>query len=263
MGESDSLFDIKIDAFELELEDAETIANIDRQERHIYHGGAICETDSIGYATPDGKDIQELVLHAGHGFIPLWKKGVTLNWRFDEISLRKYKKSEDVKLYTRKLLSKGVSAWKGAAPIKFNEAQSPYDFEVVIRAADSCSDAGCTLARAFFPGRGQNKLILFPRLFKKPKEEQVQVMAHELGHIFGLRHFFAKDLEQHSDSEIFGKHNKFSIMNYGKESVLTDQDTKDLRRLYSLVWSGKLSDINGTGIRTFWPYSYTLSLADL
>ena len=81
-------------------------------------------------------------------------------------------------------------------------------------------------------------------------------MAHELGHIFGLRHFFAEDLEAGFPSEQFGEHNPFTIMNYGEESIMTDKDRIDLERLYQLVWSGELTKINGTPIETFYPYHY-------
>jgi hypothetical protein len=38
-------------------------------------------------------------------------------------------------------------------------------------------------------------------------------------------------------------------MNYGSQSVLTADDKSDLKRLYQLVWSGELTQINGTPIK--------------
>ena len=40
-------------------------------------------------------------------------------------------------------------------------------------------------------------------------------------------------------------------MNYGDKSKLTADDIKDLKALYELAWSGKLTTINGTEIRQF------------
>ena len=77
---------------------------------------------------------------------------------------------------------------------------------------------------------------------------------HEIGHVFGLRHFFANISENEWPSQIFGTHSAFSIMNYGHDSVLTPKDKSDLKRLYQLAWSGKLTHINGTPIRLMRPY---------
>ena len=53
---------------------------------------------------------------------------------------------------------------------------------------------------------------------------------------------------------IFGVHRAFSIMNYGVLSELTDDDKNDLKNLYQAVWTGELTEINGTPIRLFAPY---------
>jgi len=65
-------------------------------------------------------------------------------------------------------------------------------------------------------------------------------MAHELGHIFGLRHFFAPDTETGRGSVLYGSNNDRTIMNYGAKSVLTKADRRDLTSLYHRVWTGQL-----------------------
>ena len=55
-------------------------------------------------------------------------------------------------------------------------------------------------------------------------------------------------------AKVFGKHDKFSIMNYGADSKLTANDRSDLKRLYQLAWSGKLTHNNGTPIRFVKPF---------
>ena len=82
----------------------------------------------------------------------------------------------------------------------------------------------------------------------------METMEHEMGHIFGLRHFFANISEKEWKSELFGADKPFSIMNYGDESKLTTQDAKDLKRLYQLTWSNELTEINGTKIKKFISY---------
>lgn len=139
--------------------------------------------------------------------------------------------------------------------MRFVETSDPWDFEIVVSAQDNCNAVGCTLARAFFPDSGQHDLVVFPRMFGQVRAEQVETMAHELGHVFGLRHFFANVSETAFPSEVFGTHNRFTIMNYGADSTLTETDRADLTALYQAVRAGSLIQINGTPVRLFRPYS--------
>ncbi|WP_129421136.1 reprolysin-like metallopeptidase [Rhizobium leguminosarum] len=230
---------------------------------HVYHGGACCETDGMGFALPNNRSITEIVVDATQGFIPLWDSNVTLNWRFQDASLQQFVDPEAVKAYLRTLLGETLLAWKTAVPIKFSETSAPWDFEIVVRAQDNCSAFGCTLARAFFPDAGQHELVLFPKMFEQVRNEQIETLAHELGHVFGLRHFFAKVSETGSASEIFGTHEPLSIMNYGEESKLTTTDMDDLTRLYREAWSGSLTEINGTPIRLMRPFSHFRQKAEM
>ena len=223
---------------------------------HVYHGGARCETDSIGFPTPNNRSPLELVVDASQGFIPLWDRQVTLRWRFQEQSLLPFADPEAVKQYIRQLLGKALYAWGEAVPVKFTEQREPWDFEVVVRSEDNCNVTGCTLARAFFPDAGQHELVLFPKMFGQSAQEQMETMAHELGHVFGLRHFFAQVSEKAFPSRIFGQHRKISIMNYGANSKLTKTDISDLKQLYADAWSGQLMEINGTPVQLMTPYSH-------
>ena len=118
-----------------------------------------------------------------------------------------------------------------------------------MRQADDCDTSGCVLASAFFPDAGRHKLVLYPKMFTQDREEQLETLIHEIGHVFGLRHFFAQLSETAWRSEIFGKHKKFSIMNYGGDSKLSDDDRGDLKKLYQMAWAGELTQINGTPIK--------------
>lgn len=223
---------------------------------HIYGCNARCSTDGIGYASPDDRSPLDLVVHAADGFIPLWDAGVTLNWRFQQRSLDQFADPQAVAAFVRELLGEALTAWGPAVPVRFSERHQPWDFEIVLNTADDCDFAGrCTLAQAFFPDAGQHELRLFPMLFRQSRKEQIETMAHELGHVFGLRHFFAQTQETAFPSEIFGTHNRFSIMNYGPDSTLTSTDVSDLIQLYRQAWSGSLTQINGTPIRLVRPFS--------
>ena len=145
-------------------------------------------------------------------------------------------------------------AWGNAAPVRFTERHDNWDFEVALREEDRCTPQGCVMARAFFPDPGQHELVIYPKMFEQEPQEQLETLVHELGHVFGLRHFFANISEQEWPAVLFGTDTRFSIMNYGADSRLTDNDKNDLVRLYQTVWSGQLAEINGTRIKLMEPF---------
>jgi hypothetical protein len=224
------------------------------EETHSLGKGRKCNTESRGYARPHGSAPAKIVVDASEGFVPLWAKNTILRWRFHVRSMNYFDNPDAAKKAIRMLFAEAVMKWGKAAPVKFKEDNDVYDFEIVMRRADDCDSTGCTLAEAFFPDPGRNKLILYPFLFEQPRTEQIDTLIHEIGHVFGLRHFFAKIEEEEYASELFGKHSKFSIMNYGALSKLKKSDLDDLRKLYQLVWSGKLPKINGTPVKLIKAY---------
>jgi len=216
--------------------------------RHIYNKHVICVTDTKGYAQPDNKDLLEIRVDSSNGFIPLWDKDVILNWRFNKSFNSYFNKPEAARAGVKALLGAAIAAWQDACPIKFHEDNDAWDFEIAMHAED-CDPSGCVLASTFFPGPGQNVFYIYPKMFSQSPEEQLETVEHEIGHIFGLRHFFANISEKQWKSELFGADSPFSIMNYGAKSKLKPNDIKDLKRLYELVWSGELKEINGTKIK--------------
>ena len=241
------------------LRDPRETAELHEPLTHIYHGGARCVTDSIGYPTPENRSPLDLRVDASNGFIPLWDRNVTLHWRFNDRSLLQYTDPQAVADYVRQLFGEALLAWSSAVPVRFVESHQPWDFEIAVNAQDDCDALRrCTLASAFFPDAGQHQLVLYPQLFSQSRQEQIETMAHELGHVFGLRHFFANTRETDFPSELFGRDEKFSIMNYGAESLLTETDIEDLTQLYSQAWSGSLTQINGTPIHLVRPFSAAL-----
>lgn len=222
---------------------------------HVYNEKVVCVTNRRGFATPENRSAAEIVVDANEGFVPLWDRNVILRWQFDDVSMEYFDDPNAAIAGIRELMGEAILAWGDASPVKFKESDGIWDFRVEMRDADRCNDRGCVLASAFFPDTGHNRLVLYPELFEQSHKEQVETMIHEIGHIFGLRHFFANISETWRASEIFGTHSEFSIMNYGHKSVLTETDKSDLKKLYQLAWSGQLTDINGTPIRLVRPLS--------
>ncbi|WP_374471510.1 matrixin family metalloprotease [Phenylobacterium sp.] len=228
-----------------------------RSEVHRLPGGFRCDTERAGHPTPDNKSPLELVLDATEGFIPLWDQDVVLRWQFAKGTLDKFQNPTAAGAAIEELLAEAILAWGDAAPVKFSKNANIWDFEIVVRGSDDCDGGGCVLASAFFPDAGRHQLEIYPMMFEQPRREQVETLIHEIGHIFGLRHFFALISETAWAAEVFGEHNPFTIMNYGDESVFTDTDRADLKRLYTEAWSGALTHINGTPIRLVRPYHET------
>lgn len=222
-------------------------------EKHRYRK-QLCVTDTRGFATPRNLSPTRLVVDASEGFIPLWKEGVTLRWRFNAPSMTYFENPSEAEAGIEALLGAALMKWGEAAPVKFAKRDDAWDFEITMQKDDDCDGGGCVLAEAFFPDGGRHQLFLYPKLFVQDDTEQVETLIHEIGHVFGLRHFFAKVEEKKWPAEIFGKHSKFSIMNYGEDSKLTSADRKDLKTLYHGVWNGDLKDINGTRIVQVRPY---------
>jgi len=240
---------VKNDAFELKA----TSFLPAKEYRHVYNKHVICVTDSKGYPQPDNKDIIKIRVDSSNGFIPLWDKGVSLNWRFNKSFKSHFKKPDAAKEGVRRLFGEAIVAWGDACPIKFHEDDDAWDFEISMHKTD-CDDSGCVLASSFFPDTGQHTFYIYPTMFQQTHQEQKETIEHEMGHVFGLRHFFANIQEKQWKSELFGTDSPFSIMNYGDKSKLTHNDVKDLKRLYHLVWNGELTEINGTKIKKFVSY---------
>ena len=221
---------------------------------HVMDHGAVCDTERRGHHRPQGRSPLDLVVDASEGFVPLWEKDTTLRWRFRDRSFESFADPDAAKAAVRTLFGEALLAWGDAAPVRFVQDNDVWDFEIVIRQSDECSIKGCVLASAFFPDGGRHKLTIYPKMFEQVGQERLETLIHEIGHIFGLRHFFALLSEEDWPAQVFGEHREVSIMNYGANSQLTDQDKADLRKLYEMAWSGELTHINGTPIRLVRPY---------
>lgn len=222
---------------------------------HVMKEGVVCLTDRRGHANPTSMSPLDLVLNAPQGAIPLWANDVTLRWRFQEWSFNYFANPAAAMTEVATMFAEAVAAWGTSAPVKFHYDADVWDFEIVMQGTDRCNGAGaCALANAFFPDGGRHPLNLYPFLLTQTRQEMVETLVHELGHVFGLRHFFAHQ-EIGWPYELFGTHNPFTIMNYNEWSVLTPTDLSDLQLLYQTAWSGALTHINGTPIRFVRPYS--------
>jgi predicted Zn-dependent protease len=208
-----------------------------------------------------------VLTQSGEAIIPLWglvgESKQLLTWEFHNDSIEDYflnpnnskelfANGNELKEYIRNLIFEAMQLWGDSSPFILQEADGITDFTVKVKRKDDCTEEGCVLASAFFPSDIEDKeLSLYPILFKQTRNEQVETIIHELGHIKGLRHSFAQD-EIDWPNGLFGHDNQLSIMNYGVNSQLTDIDKEDLKKLYQAVWSGGLKEINKMPIKLYY-----------
>ena len=203
---------------------------------------------------PQVGPVPEIVVDVTEGKVPLWARGTTLHWRFNDESFERYGDASATKRKVDGLMRDAIDAWGKNSPVKFRKSEKAWDFDIYMRVRRNCDDDSCVLASAFFPSSRRQRVVMYPSMFDQEHEGpdgQLATMVHEIGHIFGLRHYFAqKDkYERKFPSLVYGTHSPHTIMNYGEESVLTEADRKDLRRLYEAAWSASPADSVGKEVR--------------
>ncbi|PTB66019.1 hypothetical protein BBK36DRAFT_1085205, partial [Trichoderma citrinoviride] len=128
-------------------------------------------------------------------------------------------------------MKQAISAWQGIG-VSFKQVSrdSKATFTVryqrgIWKKAYACS---------FFPDPSPAELLVFEPTCSKP-EYLPNILAHEIGHILGLRHEFALEKEGWEPSCRLGPENPQSIMQYydhlGKYKV-NDLDLQGLREFY-------------------------------
>jgi len=151
--------------------------------------------------------------------IGLWGPNVTLRFRFDVNSFRTIRNGANILKLVRNTFYNAIQLWGSAAPVSFEEVQQDSDFIISMSPYRNCSPrSGCTLASAFFPDVGDRIIRIFPNFItdNPNADAATTVMAHELGHVFGLHHWFLKSNRQ-VRVEIFGRdRDPVTIMNYGE-----------------------------------------------
>ncbi|OQO07397.1 hypothetical protein B0A48_07094 [Cryoendolithus antarcticus] len=178
------------------------------------------------------------------GRIPRWKRGVEINFAAYSGG---YPKLEDAVYAARQL---------NCAALYWNSLEVGVTFKWVGRLADAefvlgyGGDQGNTVARAFFPNANDlNNLFVYKRAFDSDtKPAMWRFFLHELGHVLGLRHEFAR-IE--GGAVQWGNDDPLSVMNYRKEAapMITEQDIASTRAFYNY----NEATINGVPVQLFVP----------
>lgn len=140
-------------------------------------------------------------------------------------------------------------------------------FEWVTNLADATfalwhgGSQGGALASAFFPNPNDlSNLLVYNLAFAMPKwkENMWKVFMHELGHVLGLRHEFALDIDPETgkaregfEAVQLGDRNDKSVMTYRSEPPEVQQsDVESLRAFYALRDGDK---VGLTPIQDYYP----------
>ncbi|KAL7906239.1 hypothetical protein GGI35DRAFT_459135 [Trichoderma velutinum] len=159
-----------------------------------------------------------------------WCKGSELTYLICEESFP----TKESAMAAKDAMKAAVAKWKGEGAC-FKEVKR-YESAVfaVVYEHRQRSDY---LAYAFFPKAEPGEVLLYPRIFAGDNENYLaNILAHEVGHILGLRHEFAHQREAEVPSVRFGSEDPQSVMEYHEDLSklqVTEKDLEGLREVYA------------------------------
>ncbi|KAK4450431.1 hypothetical protein QBC34DRAFT_460837 [Podospora aff. communis PSN243] len=175
---------------------------------------------------------------------PRWVPGSVIKW----VALKEGFKTDADAAYAANQLHLACEKW--------NELNIGVTFEWVTKLQDASfalchgGDNGSVLASAFFPnGNDLNMMLVYNAAFsmKLWSDNMWKVFTHELGHVLGLRHEFALDINPETGAEFeafgavrLGPRNPLSVMAYrGTPPEFQEDDVKSTRAFYALNYNDK------------------------
>ncbi|KAK6507233.1 hypothetical protein TWF481_005683 [Arthrobotrys musiformis] len=180
--------------------------------------------------------------------IPLYKQGSDLVYYVDSKTFMNPACDGE---YIAACFALALASW-GILPISFTRTDNPGDAHFHI--AGRAKAAGNVYARSFFPNTTTPPVLKIYELGIKNFHAMVNILAHEIGHILGLRHEFArrKPKELTEPAVLFGAENPSSVMNYHHDLLdckVTEQDRQELRRFYTSAYTHGWDQYQGLRIK--------------
>lgn len=198
--------------------------------------------------------IHELYLGINLGNLTLWKSKSVIKWvaRADG-----YLTPEDA-IFAARGVQQAAQAWNKHLGGRVTFEYTPIFDDACFQVLYGGDDDG-VLASAFFPDdykRVLNELYVFKRQFDVDQRSLIaNTMAHELGHVIGLRHehsqekmangFGPEDDGKQIESILYGPPNPLSVMAYYRGQQIQPSDVEYASLAYDSLKDGM--EIRGTG----------------
>ncbi|KAI4865215.1 hypothetical protein F4820DRAFT_306697 [Hypoxylon rubiginosum] len=174
-------------------------------------------------------------------FVYRWKPGSMITFNVEPQSFP----DTSYAAHATRSLEEAARKWnEGEVGVRFEKVadHEPAAFRLVYWKQNSQEPK--TLAKAFLPipsevQRNQPQLFVYSIAFDKEKgnyNDLAKIFCHELGHVLGLRHEFAKEKESHMPCVQFGESNSSSVMNYfnhARKYRIQKSDYNDVRLFYA------------------------------
>lgn len=166
--------------------------------------------------------------------IPRWRNGSELSYNVSSDSFE----NPDAAILVAAAMEGAKSMWgKTEVTFKLVSRADPATFQIKFKKIPDNNNPNIRIyAESFFPEDNLGSTLFIYQSALDNARYLPNILAHELGHIFGLRHEFAIERERGFPSVRFGRENHLSIMNYfdhPSEFQVRDEDRKDLAAFYA------------------------------
>jgi len=169
----------------------------------------------------------QLYIQLSEGIVYLWKFDSVLTWT---IKSRTFQSLEHANFAQQNIIA-AIQDW-GITGVNFRYVEESQIDSATFIVKYTKAQSGGTAAKAFFPVEEQSELMIYPLAFSAGQINYLrQILAHEIGHIFGLRHEFA--IRENDPAVQFGPSNPASVMNYNSPPVIQESDKAWLQKLYA------------------------------
>ncbi|KAK6352179.1 hypothetical protein TWF730_009010 [Orbilia blumenaviensis] len=192
----------------------------------------------------------------------LYEKDVTLKYYVDTKSLERMaravgwdfvlfgSKKASIGEYVARCMYDGFQSWESQVSVMMVFDRREAHFTVAaappLDTTEDDSEDNTTeglLASAFFPNFSAHERVvtIYPLSFQKEHRDHLTgILAHESGHILGIRHEFAQEKEKYWACMLYGNRDQSSVMCYKhpRDLKVSRDDKQNLRKLYEAVYSG-------------------------